>query len=121
MGTRERRQPIRRSNNRQAGAGEIEEWRNGPHRDGCGNRGGVAAFFLGGYSFSASPVSGDISRQQRSDASRAGDGIYDFSEWRLATERAAYSGGHRGKRREPGVGWGAGKQPEDRGHKRSGV
>jgi membrane carboxypeptidase/penicillin-binding protein len=78
----------------QAGAREIEKWRNSPNRNGCGSRGGVAALFFGGYSFSASSLSGDISRQQRSYAGRAGDGIHDFSEWRVATEHAAYSGAH---------------------------
>ena len=113
-GPEDARQPIRRSNDRQAGAGEIEKWRNGPHRDGCGNRGGVAALFLGGYSFSASPVSGDISRQQRSYAGRARDGIHDFSERRLAIEHTAYSGAHRGKRRNTGLGRETAEHPENR-------
>src|SRR5512132_4300712 len=121
MGTRGCRQPVRRSNDRQADSRKIEEWRNGPHRDGCGNRGGVAALFLGGYSFNAPPLSGDISRQQRSYAGRARDGIHDFSEWRLATEHAAYSGADRGKRRNTGVEWEAAKHPEDRDQTRNRV
>src|SRR4029077_15662134 len=45
---------------------------------------------------------------------RARDGIHDFSEWRLATEYAAYSGGHRGKKRKPWGGGEAEKTPEKR-------
>jgi Membrane carboxypeptidase/penicillin-binding protein len=62
-----------------------------------------------------------ISRQQRSYAGRARDGIHDFSEWRLATEHAAYSGAHRGKRRNTGVEWEAAKHPEDRNQTRDRV
>jgi len=48
---------------------------------------GVTALFLGGYSFSAPPLSGHISRQQRSYAGRARDGIHDFPNggWRPST------------------------------------
>ena len=102
-----------RSNDRQAGAREIEEWRNGPHRDGGGNRGGdqlcprrvfVLRFALIRRHFSAAAKL----------RWRARDGIHDFSERRLATEHAAYSGSHRGKRRNTGVEWEAAKHPEDR-------
>src|SRR5262249_30957105 len=76
---------------RQAGAGEIEEWRNRPHRNGYGNRGGVAALFVGGGLLSASPVFGDLFRQQRKYAGRARESVHGISQRPPGNQDRRYS------------------------------